>query len=152
MPSFRKTPFTIALLVCLSSWALATSIPPKPLEELVAEAHHVIVGEVVKVDMIDGQGKPVTDPKARTGPGYENLIRLHFKVSETMYSSAKETPELLVVPLWSAWHSTLEDRQNMVGEKLILLLKDDYKMVYPALFMRTLKERSEIEKLLKNRR
>jgi hypothetical protein len=151
MKHFKVGIVTALLLLC-AQLALATSIPPKSLEEMVTEADHVIIGTVTKVDMVDGDDQPLTDPKARTGPGLNNLIRLHVEVKEILESPAQEHPRQLVVPLWSAWHSSLEGSQEWKGKTFIFLLKGpDYSIVYPAGFNRELDERAQIEGLLKNR-
>lgn len=132
----------------------ATSIAPKTLSELVADADHVVIAKVVKVDAIDEQGQQVTGKAARTGPGSKIMIRLHLEVAGdgTLYSTGKPKPKL-VVPLWNAWHASLKHkRSDLQGKTFIFLLKgEDYQIVYPAAFMRGLGERETIEKHLESK-
>src|SRR5690606_32859486 len=139
------------LLATLASGrAMATSVPPKPLAEMVAEADHVVVATVAVVDMVDGKGRPVLDRDARTGPGLDNQIRLHLAVSEVLRTDNVRLPKALVVPLWTAWHYSLGAIKDQVtGSSGIFLLKgNDFQPVYPARFQRSLEERNEIESLL----
>lgn len=64
---------SLALAVVAPAWS--TSVEPMPLDALLANTDHVLLATVSAVDMVDAQGKPVTDPQARTGPGGPNLIR-----------------------------------------------------------------------------
>ncbi len=57
-----KTPaILLAGLLCLGAFApaLATSVEPKPLEEMVAEADQIVRAKVVAVEMVDGKGRPL---------------------------------------------------------------------------------------------
>jgi hypothetical protein len=76
-----KTIITIILYsLCCLNLANATQIQHKELNELVKVADHIIGGKIIKVDMIDKDGKDIADEEARTGPGLNNTIRLHLKV------------------------------------------------------------------------
>lgn len=137
-------------LLCIAGLANATSVVPMPLEQMVREADHVVVATVSKVDMVDGWGRPITDPEARTGPGLDNQIRLHLAVSEVLYTRNGRLPDTLVVPLWTAWHYTLGSITEAAGgtSGIFLLKGDDFQPAYPADFQRSLEERAEIERLL----
>jgi hypothetical protein len=142
-------------VVLFSLQAQATQIAFKDLTNLVAEADHVFVGTVTRVDMVDGQGQPVTDKTARTGPGNPNQLRLHVAVdTNRILATTAKLPSVIVVPLWGKWHDTLGNRQQEVqGKTYIFLLKGpDFQPGYPAGFMRALPEQAEIEALLKRRR
>lgn len=130
--------------------ALATIVPPKPLEEMVREADLVVVARIASVDMVDGRGWPVTDRDARTGPGLPNQMRFNLEVKEVLFARTKPTPRTLRVPLWQAWHYMLGTMQDdLTGATGIFLLKGDtYEPVYPAGFQRALEERAEIVRLL----
>ena len=71
--------FSLALHI--SFFAQATKIEKKTLSELMAVTEHVFIGTVMKVDMLDGVGNEITDLEARTGPGIENVIRLHVEIN-----------------------------------------------------------------------
>src|SRR5690606_21293673 len=85
--------FLLATLA--SGLAMATSVPPKPLAEMVREADHVVVATVTVVDMVDGKGRPVVDRDARTGPGLDNQIRFHLAVSEVLRTDNLQLPKTL---------------------------------------------------------
>lgn len=142
-----------ALLVLASLFAgnaWATSVMQKPLDELVMEADYVLVAAVTSVDMIDGRGRPVHDPEARTGPGLDNQMRLHLEVDEVIFDRAGSAPPTLIIPLWKMWHYQLGTiREQVMGHRAIFLLKEDSQQVYPAFFQRSLDEREEIEALLR---
>lgn len=140
-----------ALLFAGAAWA--TSVAPKPLEEMVRQADHVVVATIESVDMVDGRGKPIVDPRARTGPGLKNQMRFNLRVKELLFTRSPMLPPTLRVPLWAAWHYQLGSMQEqMTGSTGIFLLKgDDYQPVYPAYFQRALEEREEIERLLRSR-
>jgi hypothetical protein len=143
----------LSALLCAAGLANATSVAPMPLEQMVREADHVVVATVSKVDMVDGRGRPVADPEARTGPGLDNEIRLHLAVSEVLYTQDDRLPDTLVVPLWTAWHYTLESITEAAGgtSGIFLLKGDDFQPAYPADFQRSLDERAEIERLLQSK-
>lgn len=139
----------LLLTMFLPSLALATSVLPKPLEEMVREADHVVVAKIISVDMVDGRGRPLTDRDARTGPGLPNQMRFNLEVQEVLFAR-KPPPRTLRVPLWQAWHYELGSMQDgLTGDTGIFLLKGDaYEPVYPAGFQRPLEEKAEIMRLL----
>ena len=140
----------LLLTMCLPGLALATSVVPKPLEEMVREADHVVVAKIVGVDMVDGRGRPLTDRDARTGPGLPNQMRFTLEVQEVLFARTMPPPRMLRVPLWQAWHYQLGSMQDgLTGDTGIFLLKGDaYEPVYPAGFQRPLEEKVEIMRLL----
>lgn len=140
----------LLLAMCLPGLALATSVLPKPLEEMVREADHVVVAKIVSVDMVDGRGRPLTQRNARTGPGLPNQMRFNLEVQEVLFARTKPPPRTLRVPLWQMWHYSLGTMQDdLTGATGIFLLKGDaYEPVYPAGFQRDLEERAEIVRLL----
>lgn len=141
----------LLLAMFIPAIASATSVVPKPLEEMVREADHVVVAKVASVDMVDGQGKPINDRDARTGPGATNQMHFNLEVTEVLFSRKPMVPRTLRVPLWQMWHYSLGTMQDDVtGSEGIFLLKGDaYEPVYPAGFQRNLKERVEILQMLK---
>ena len=99
------------LALLLSGVAAATSVVPKPLHEMVREADHVVVASIESVDMVDGKGRPLLDPRARTGPGLENQMRFNLRVREALFSRVGAVPPRLQVPLWTKWHYELGSMQ-----------------------------------------
>ncbi len=150
-----KTLIAMAIAL-LAVQAGATQIPFRDLTNLVSEADHVLIGTVTRVDMIDGKGNQVTNETARTGPGSENMLRLHVSVATNgvIASTAGMVPKEATIPLWQKWHDTLGNRRKEVeGKTFIFLLKGlDFQPVYSGLFMREMEERPEIERLLKDRK
>jgi len=144
----KLLPLILAWLLPLS--AHATSVPQKPLDDLVRESDHVFVATVVKVDMVNGKGKAVKDKTAMTGPGLENEIRFHLEIREVLFTKSPQPPKSVIVRLWKAWHYQLGDIQDAVtGSTSIFLLKgSEFDPVYPAHFQRSLEEREEIHKLV----
>jgi len=140
----------LLLTICFSGMALATSVQPKPLEEMVREAVHVVIATVVSIDMFYGGARPVTDRDARTGPGLQKQLRFNLEVQEVLLARTTPTPHALRVPLWKMWSYTLGAmRDDVTSATGIFLLKgESYEPVYPSDFRRALKERAEIERLL----
>jgi hypothetical protein len=140
----------LLLMACLPGFALATSVPQKPLEDILRESDHVVVATIIGVEMVDGAGQPVTDPAARTGPGLDNRLRLLLQVKHVLFTRADRLPSTLLVPLRSMWHYELGDMQNgLVGSTGVFLLRGkNFQPAYPTYFQRSLDERPEIERLL----
>ncbi|WP_394541128.1 hypothetical protein PRJ39_11985 [Lysobacter enzymogenes] len=142
-----------AALFAAPVWA--TSVAPKPLEELVREADHVVVATVASVGMVDGRGRALTDRAARTGPGLANRMSFELKIEAVLFTRAGALPPRIRVPLWPMWHYRLGTMQDEVaGSRGIFLLKgappkgEGYQPVYPAGFQRPLEEREQIERWL----
>lgn len=134
----------------ISICASATSVPPRPLEELVHDADYVIIASITKVTMVDAHGKEIKDRKAMTGPSFENEIRFHLKVRSTLFTKKDVPPKVIIVRLWKEWHYELGELQNMMtGETSIFLLKGiQFDPVYEAGFQVRLEEREKIVQLL----
>jgi len=148
-----KTPaILLAGLLCLGAVAraLATSVAPKPLAEMVAEADQIVRARVVDVEMVDGKGRPLTDPGSRTGPGLENEIRLVLQVQEVLRPWEGKVPATIRVPLWTMWHYTLGHiREATLGSESLFLLKGErHAPVYPTGFQQPLDERAQIQSLM----
>lgn len=142
----------VLLLFFLPGSLFATSVMPRSLTNLVADADHVIIGKVTLVDMVDEKGNQVTNLTARTGPGLGNTIRLHVSVETNgvLFTTANQVPATLTIDLCSMWHYSLEQiKQVEEHQTSVFLLKGShFGAVYPAYFSRALTERAEIEKLL----
>lgn len=143
-------------VVLLAVGAQATQIPFRDLTNLVSDADHILIATVENVDMVDAKGNQITNETARTGPGIENLLRLHVTVTSKglIASSADKVPQTIVIPLWQRWHDTLANRKKEVqGKTFIFLLKgNDFAPVYHGGFTRETSERATIERLLKEKR
>lgn len=142
----------LLILICLmlSGPAAGTSVPPKPLAEMVEEADCIVAATVEQVSMVNGRGRPVADRNAKTGPGLKNQIRFHLEVEDVLRSKGAALPSRIVVPLWTMWHYELGAITDAAqGSTGIFLLKcGSFEPVYPAGFQRPLSEREEIERLM----
>jgi hypothetical protein len=136
----------LLLLIALVP-AIATAGFPleATLEEMAQQADHILIGRVVGVDMVDGQGKPVADPSARTGPSLDNTIRLLIQVDQVLVSNASKVPDVVPVPLASHLHYTLGQIQEAhAGDKelrLVLLKGPDFVGIKPGVFLRPLADK-----------
>ena len=143
----------LALAPCLAG---ATSVPPRSLTNLVADADHVVIGKVTLVDMVDDKGAQVTNLTERTGPGLPHTIRLHVAVQTNgvLFTTAQRVPPTVTISLWPLWHHTLEQIKGVEeGQTRIFLLKGpEFGFVYVAGFSRQLSERPEIESLIKDKK
>lgn len=142
------------LCFCLLAFTtFATSLPPRSLTELVADSDHIIIGKIIKVDMIDAKGKPVTNLDARTGPGLSHTIRLNVNVQTNgvLLTTSKQVPQTLIIPLDSTWHYSLgQIKTAEEGQTRILLLKGaTFDFAYPVSCSRPLSDRPQIEELIK---
>lgn len=121
------------------------------LEDMAEGADHILVGRVAGVDMIDGDGKPVLDEKARTGPGLRNTIRLLIEVDEVLVTNATRVPEVLPVPLASHLHYSLgQIREAHEGDtlaRLVLLRGKDFSGIEPGVFLRPIGDKEEALRL-----
>lgn len=142
---------TLALL--FASSACATQVAEASLEEIVASSDYVVVANIERVDMIDGKGRPVTDPEARTGPGLDNQIRFHLRVKEALFARPGAVPPTVIVPLWTMWHYSLGIMQEQASKQdsIFLLNGERFEPAYPSGFARSMDEEARIRKLLKSR-
>ena len=135
----------LLLLALIPAFALAGLPFEATLEEMAQQADHILIGHVVGVDMVDGRGKLITDPKARTGPGLTNTIRLRIQVKEVLASSSKEVPDVIPVPLASHLHYSLGQIQEAhAGDKelrLVLLKGPKFVGIKPGVFLRPLSDK-----------
>jgi hypothetical protein len=143
--------FLLFLLALLPVTALAGFPFEATLDEMAIGADHILIGRVTGVGMIDGAGKPVTDPEARTGPGLRNQIRLRITVDQVLVSNAQPVPKYLFVPLASHLHYTLGQIQSAHAQdsdqRLVFLKGPGFEGIKPGVFMRPLEERQEAFRL-----
>lgn len=142
----------MAGVIATATATFSTTVPPRPLPDLVKAADHVLIGTVVNVDMVDAKGNPITNNNARTGPGIGNVIRLHVVVEESgvLKTNAKAVPQTIVIRHWTEWHFSLGQwKSEALDKRYIFLLKgEDYQWVYPMGFLRDPSEKDEILRLL----
>jgi len=139
------------LIVLIAVLFPATSFAGFPfeatLEEMAQDADHILIGRVTGVEMIDGQGKPVLDRKAMTGPGLKNTIRLLIAVDEVLATNADTVPNVLPVPLASHLHYSLgqisDAHDGDTTVRLVLLQGNDFVGTKPGVFMRPLSDKDE---------
>jgi len=148
----------ISLLIGVLFPALAFSSQPLQVstEDLVNHSDHLLVGHVVGVDMIDGQGKKITDLDARTGPSSTNRIRLVVKVDEVVITNALSVPQTLKVPLDPMMHYKLRDVKASHSKEskpfLLLLEGSDFQPPFSGVFGRPLSEKEELITLIKSKK
>jgi hypothetical protein len=139
------------LIALVPAMAIAGFPFEATLEEMAQQADHVLVGRVVGVDMVDGKRDPVLDPKARTGPGLDNTIRLLIRVDQVLVSNASNVPNVIPVPLASHLHYTLGQIQEAhAGDKelrLVLLKGPDFVGIKPGVFLRPLADKDIVLRL-----
>ncbi|MBD9477974.1 hypothetical protein [Pseudoxanthomonas sp. PXM02] len=141
----------LTFLALLPVTALAGFPFEATLDEMAVGADHILVGRVTGVDMIDGAGKPITDPKARTGPGLRNQIRLRVTVDQVLVSNAQPVPKQLFVPLASHLHYALGQIQEAHAQdseqRLVFLKGPGFDGIKPGVFMRPMEDKPEALRL-----
>lgn len=103
--------------------------------------------------MVDAHGKEIKDRKAMAGSSFENEIRFHLKVKNTLFSKMGVPPKMIIIRLWKGWHHELGEAQDMMtGKTNIFLLKGkQFEPVYVTGFQVRLEERERIVQLLSRR-
>lgn len=144
--------YLVCLLALLVPLSTAAGVPyTATLEEMAERADHILVGRVTGVDMIDGEGRQITDAQAMTGPGLPNTIRLRVSVDEVLVSTSGGVPQVLHLPLASHLHYSLgQIRQAHEGDtlvRLVLLKGDDFSGILPGVFFRPLQDKEEALRL-----
>ena len=76
----KKSVLLFLVAMCFSVPVFATKIKPTDLKVLVAKADYIVLGKVVKVDMIDANGHEIVDEKAMTEPHSGKTIRYHVVI------------------------------------------------------------------------
>lgn len=153
MPHGATPPMLLAALLALANTAGATSVAPRSLEEIATDAYHALAGRVVAVDMVDGGGRPLHDPDARTGPGLPNRLFFVIEVDEVIATRCRRPPSRIRVPLWSMWHYSLGDMREVEGsDGIFLLAGPGFEPAYFNGFQRAADERAEIEAVFEAKR
>ena len=143
----------LLVLVSLPEHVVASGLPEKSLTEIMELTDHVLIGKIVKVDMLDTNDAVVFDISKKTGPGSGNTIRVHVKKLAVMMSDRENIPDSITLPLWRMWdHSLGQVKDELLFETAIFLLKGDTLLpAYPGSFIRGIHEGPEIEALIKKR-
>jgi hypothetical protein len=131
--------------------ALASLPLQATLQEMAASADHILVGTVVGVDMVDGDGKLLTDPNAMTWPGLPNVIRLQVRINKTLVSNAAIVPAQLAIPLDPFLHYRLGQIQEAHAgrqQAMLLMLKGpSFAPIKAGVFARPLADRAKALRL-----
>ena len=150
----KKLILLLAIVLSFSASAYATKIKSTDLAVLVARAEYIVVGKVVKVDMIDANGHQVLDKKIKTGFRSGNTIRYYVDIDrkKTLKGNSKSIPRRLVLPDWNKWIRSLKGAEEDCGGQtcIFLLSGPNFSPAPPAEFMRDIDEKKEIEKILKS--
>lgn len=134
-------------LLALTAGIATASIPLQVTDEnLAAKVDHVFLARVVGVEMIDAKGKTIEDPKAMTGPGTGNTIRLAVEIDEVYQTTSPKPPETLKVPLDPMMHYRLGQVKEVHSGKpkpfLLLLTGPKFSPAFEGVFSRPV-ERKE---------
>ncbi len=150
----KKLILLFVLILGFSVAANATSIKPTDLSVLVTQADYIVVGKVVKMDMIDANGQEIFDKKARTGPRSGKMIRYFVAVDrkKTLKGDIKKIPQSLVLPDWPMWIRGIDGMKEMYeGKNCIFLLGAPNLFPKPqSQFVRDISEKSEIVRILRS--
>jgi hypothetical protein len=144
----------LVLLLCLISNYVFSSFPLEVSDkDLIQKTDHVLIGRVVGVDMVDGNGKQIYDLKAKTGPKSPNSIRLIFVVDEVIETNSKSVPTKLFVPLDSFMHFSFgqinEDYPEVTEQRLLLLSGDEFQPPVAGHFQRNIQDKDYYLELFK---
>ncbi|KQW54157.1 hypothetical protein ASC92_22785 [Variovorax sp. Root411] len=143
--------FLLSLAAMIPVAALASLPLQMSLAEMATEADHVLVGHVVGVDMVDGNGSAVVDDQARTGPGLNNVIRLHVAVDQTLVTTSERVPKELLLSLDPFMHYSLGQirsaHQHDAAPRLVLLKGANFLSMKPGVFFRPLHEKEDVLRL-----
>ena len=147
----------ILTLFLLLTLPLTASIPLQVSDkDLADKTDHLAKARVVGVIMRDGKGKEIKNPKAKTGPGLENVIYLKMIVDEVYFSTEKGVPKNLEVPLDSFMHYSLGQIQKVHSEKgqpvLLLLAGTDYQPPVAGIFRKPLDKKDWFLKRIAKRK
>lgn len=138
----------LSLVAALPVCALASLPLQMSIAEMATEADHVLVGHVADVDMVDGNGAPVTDGQARTGPGLNNVIRIHVAVDQTLVTTSEHVPKDLLLPLDPFMHYSLGQIRSAhlidATPRLILLKGVNFLSIKPGVLFLPLNEKDNV--------
>lgn len=146
----RRTLISLAFAL-LPLHAGASRMPTMPLDEMTAQADHILIGHTVGFDMVDQSGNELFYEGAKTGPGEGNRIRLHVAVDKVLAGNGWPAPTILKLPLSGSLHLRLSDfnprEMGMAGPFLVLLKGPQYEPIRPGLFMLHLAQQDEALRL-----
>lgn len=139
----------LILLFC-PVWSSASSPFQATLAQMAERADHII-GTVTGVDMVDAQGRPITDPGAMTGSAFKDVIRLRIRISKVLVTNAAHVPESLCVPLDPFMHFSLgqirEEESGKPKPRLLMLKGPAFQPVLAGVFARPLSDKAEALRL-----
>ncbi|WPH19552.1 hypothetical protein [Variovorax paradoxus] len=136
-------------LIALAPLAALCSLPLQmTLSDMATEADHVLVGHVVGVDMVDGNGDAIADSHAQTGPDLTSVIRLRIVVAGTLVTTAAQVPKVLLLPLDPLMHYSLGQikaaHEADSAQRLMLLKGVGFSPIQPGVFFRPLLDKDEV--------
>ncbi len=141
----------LVMVLLLPMLAKASFPLEATLAQMVQGADHILTGTVVGVDMIDKDGKILSDPRAMTGPGLKNVIRLHVRVNKVLVTNAASVPPLLKIPLDPFMHYSLgqvKAEEDRTQTPMLLLLKGpSFEPIVAGVFARPLRDQAEALRL-----
>jgi hypothetical protein len=140
-----------AVLLTLATSLFATSYAPISLPDLIKSSEYIFAGNVVNVRMTDKNGKEVTDPEARTGPGLENTIYLDVVVDHSLIlkSHNSKIPKEISIPLDQMRHLPLGESQKFFKEKTFFFLDKEFHPTHPGNFQAPLEDQKKLESIIR---
>lgn len=122
-------------LCCMlfSSWACATKVADKPLDEMVDEASEIAIAHVEKFVGRRNNGTLVTQGEFRTGPGLGNTAIASVRIVEVLKGAKLQANTIHQVELYPAWHMQMNLSGPLDGKhNVIVFLKQSESGLVPV--------------------
>ena len=109
----------VVVYACIAVYAIVAM--KKDVQEMAAEADHILVGTVDSVEMVDREGRP--RDRGETGLTHDEVIRLRVTPLRVL-KGGDAVPETLVLPLWRGWkHSLGKTTRTMEDNDFVFFLR-----------------------------
>ncbi len=144
------------ILTLAATTVIATSVSPPPLlEKRVQDADHIFIGTVEKVELLDDNGKVITNVTNPSDTRTNMRLRLQIKPERWLKTYLKITPNLVRMEYNTGkLILTYEtEKKTWEGKKTIFLLKgDNFDPVYFLAFFAPLENEKIVEELLNTKK
>lgn len=142
---------TAVLSLALASPFFAASSTPVSLPDLVKHSAYIFAGDVVNIRMTDKNGREITDPGARTGPGSENTLFFEVVVDRSLIlkSGDAKLPKEVSIPFDQALPLSLGESQKLLKEKTFFFLDKEFRPAHPGHFQEPLDAQKKLESILR---
>ena len=142
---------TSIIFMCLltTKAAYSTTYPMISLDSLVEKSNHIFVAKIVRIEVIDRNGKQITAPDASTS---RNTIKYHLKVdlNNILKTSLDKLPKEITVSNSNKYHGSVSRLQKFIGTARIFLLSSQFSPVYTADWIKPISEKETIFNLINN--